>query len=370
MWRWLKGFTMRDGNPKTDELPPYNKCMNCGSELVGMYCHKCGQYASPPSLKMSEFIKEYFRNILSAESQLLPTLSNLIFHPGRVAKLYSEGRHVSFLHPLKINLFILVVLITIFSFVGTDDKVITSFRNLTDKEAFTSKMLLDNLQADEEFMARVDNSPLETITLVSSGPIVEEFPRLVTIRSVVSSDKTTLVDTLVVSVPSVLIEEKVLVAEDDVYRFDENREGDTWVVVAEMVSLWEKSISLIFAHFPLFMLLTTPLFVFPLRRLLRKRNIPSSNFYIFALYYIAFVELLLTVLFLCGLMFDFSSSAVTWYLMAALLLYLAVALKNAFEIKSWVRSMIYAVVVDAVYLLNTLLVIMVLSMVFIIVKVI
>ena len=123
--------------------------------------------------------------------------------------------------------------------------------------------------------------------------------------------------------------------------------------------------SLIFAHFPLFILFTIPFFVFPLRLLLRRRSCTLSNLYIFALYYIALVELVLTILFIGGLIFDFTSGAVHYFLEIALLLYLTVALKNAYELK-WLQSLLYAVVTSAMYIVTTLVAIMVVSFVSII----
>ena len=95
-----------------------------------------------------------------------------------------------------------------------------------------------------------------------------------------------------------------------------------------------------------------------------------TNLYIFALYYIAFVELLLTLLFICGVMFGFTFNSVWWPLMVALLLYLAVALKNAYELNSWVRSLLYAVVVNVVYFNTILFVVTLVSIVTIVVMVI
>jgi hypothetical protein len=365
-WRWLVSLTNRDGNPKTNDEPTYKHCMNCGEELVGMYCHRCGQYASPPVIKLSEFIKDYVRNLFSIESQAIPTIINLILHPGKIAKEFNAGRYVSYVNPLKLNIFILVVLITIFSVVGTDDKVKRSFRNLTNKEAFVSNMSLSTVNGDEEYVANIEASPRTTVTLISSQSIIEKFPKLVEVVEVVGGDKEQLADTMVVSVPTIFIKDKLLVEDKGIYHFvNSNSSSAGMDIVSNMVTWWEKSMSIIFAHFPLFMLLTTPFFVFPLRLLLRRRKYTMSNLYIFSLYYIAFVELFLTILFIGGLIFGFTADSVGEFLMVVLLLYLTVALKNAYELK-WLQSLLYAVVTSAMYIVTTLVTIMVVSFVSII----
>ena len=370
VWRWMVRLTKRDGSPRTNNVPTYKHCMNCGEELVGMYCHKCGQYASPPVMKMSGFIKEYILNLFSIESQVIPTLSNLIFYPGKAAKEFNAGRYVSYVNPLKLNICILVVLITIFSIVGTDDKVKSSFRDLTDKDVFVSNMLLSDINGDKEYLAKVEGSPRTNITLISSQSIMNRYPRLVEVVEVVGSDKKQLVDTMIVSVPSLFIEEKLLVEDKGVYHFvNRVNESSDLDILSNMVTWWEKSVSLIFAHFPLFMLLTTPFFVFPLRLLLRRRKYTLSNLYIFSLYYIAFVELMLTILFIGGVIFGFTSGSVSRFLEITLLLYLTVALKNAYELK-WLQSLLYAVVTSAIYIITTLAIVMVVSFVSIVAMVI
>lgn len=367
-WRWLVSLTNRDGNPKTNDEPTYKHCMNCGEELVGMYCHRCGQYASPPVIKMSEFIKDYVRNLFSIESKAIPTIINLILHPGKIAKEFNAGRYVSYVDPLKLNIFILVVLITIFSVVGTDDKVKSSFRDLTNKEAFVSNMSLSTVNGDEEYVAKIEASPRTTVTLISSQSIIEKFPKLVEVVEVVGSDKEQLADTMVVSVPTIFIKDKLLVEDKGIYHFV-NRTSSKYDldILSDMIAWWEKSMSIIFAHFPLFMLLTTPFFVFPLRLLLRRRKYTMSNLYIFSLYYIAFVELFLTILFIGGLIFGFTADSVGEFLMVVMLLYLATALRNAYEIKSWLLSLLYAVIVNGIYFATTLLVVMVVSFISIII---
>ena len=53
--------------------------------------------------------------------------------------------------------------------------------------------------------------------------------------------------------------------------------------------------------------------------------------------------------------------------MVALLIYLTVALRNAYEIKSWLLSLLYAVVVNVIYFVTTFFAVMVISFVSIIV---
>jgi hypothetical protein len=72
-------------------------------------------------------------------------------------------------------------------------------------------------------------------------------------------------------------------------------------------------------------------------------------------------------LFIGGLIFGFTADSVGEFLIVVLLLYLATALRNAYEIKSWLLSLLYAVIVNGIYFATTLLVVMVVSFISIII---
>ena len=41
---------------------PYSHCKNCGTELQGVYCHNCGQYAKDLKQSFCSYIMEYLSN--------------------------------------------------------------------------------------------------------------------------------------------------------------------------------------------------------------------------------------------------------------------------------------------------------------------
>ena len=93
---------------------PYKHCLNCGTELQGKYCHKCGQQVTSKTLKLKDFLIEYANNAFIWDSQCLRTLWNLIRRPGHLTVEYLNGKFVSQEHPLKLNMFLLFVFISLF----------------------------------------------------------------------------------------------------------------------------------------------------------------------------------------------------------------------------------------------------------------
>lgn len=352
-WQKVVAFTKRDGNPMTNEEPPYTKCLNCGAELIGSYCHKCGQYASPPTPKMSGFVKEYLKNVFPIERQVIPTISNLIFHPGHLIKQFCAGRYVSYMHPLKLNLFILLVLLTLFSVLGTDSKVQELDPTETDKEIFAVSSTLSKIAMDEEYLQKVLASPRDTIAFVCSLDIIDDHKELVGVIDSVGTilPEQTVVDTVTVAIPHQLLEDQIVLCdENNIYHISQhNKMGDSNSILNEIIEVWQKVTSAFFDHLPLLILLTTPLLVLPLRRVLKRYDVARPSLYIIGLFYISFIELVVLGLAIASIFVkDFSSTA-RMLLLAIPTLHLTTTLRNTY-IGSWWRALLASVYVNFVYI--------------------
>ena len=95
---------------------PYACCKNCGTRLEGPYCHNCGQYALDLNQSMWSFVKEYFSNAYQLDRRLWPTLKLMFSRPGALTQEFMAGKVNSYVHPLKMNMFLLVVVVVVFLF--------------------------------------------------------------------------------------------------------------------------------------------------------------------------------------------------------------------------------------------------------------
>ena len=86
-------------------------CMNCGAELHGPYCSNCGQKVTDLKQSFWSFLMEYLANAFQLDTRLLPTLREMVIHPGRLTQEFFKGRINSYVHPLKMNMFMLVIVI-------------------------------------------------------------------------------------------------------------------------------------------------------------------------------------------------------------------------------------------------------------------
>ena len=356
-WRWLNNITLRDGNTMTDEMPSYSHCLNCGTELTGMYCHKCGQQASPPMPKALQFVKDYIKTILCIDRRSLPTLTNMLFHPGRLVKEYCSGRYSSYAHPMTLHFFILFVLLTLFSITETDTKIRDSFGNLTKEEIFISEMVLSSLSDDSEYLSKIEASPRDTVTLIAPYNQLEDYKQIVDVVDIVGLTDVNQPDTLIARVPTVLIEDKIVVDIDGAYHFSmDTVKFENAEVVDEMVKTWSLMVSTILDHFPLIIFLTVPFLAFWIRLALirRKQKFPRIYHFIFSLYYTAYVELLIVLFYVAGMVFDFGFDSAQKILSIILFLYLTMALKQAYGIRRWIAAAVAALFVNVTYCLTCL----------------
>ena len=88
-------------------------CMNCGTVLHGPYCSNCGQKVTDLNQSFWSFLMEYLANAFQLDTRLLPTLKEMAIHPGRLTQEFFKGKINSYVHPLKMNMFMLVIVIAI-----------------------------------------------------------------------------------------------------------------------------------------------------------------------------------------------------------------------------------------------------------------
>lgn len=351
-WQWFNEKTQCDGSPMTDEMPHYTHCMNCGTQLEGMFCHKCGQHALMPEISIWGLVKEYIKNILAIERQALSSFINLIFQPGRLTTEFCAGRYVSYLHPLKFHLFLLLVLLSLFAFFGTDAKIEGSFRSLTHRNEVIAGMTLSSVTTDTTYAERLANSGRDTITMIVPHLLVKDYPSLIDVIDIVGLDEEKINDTMVLTMPSVLIEDQVVVEEQGYYQFASDNHFMTDVMMLDSIADgWEAMTSRVFSHFPLIILLTTPFLTFAIRLILRRKPRPRIYTYIFSLHYIAFIEVLLIALYLGGVIFGYTYYNVQGLVTLLLLIHLTAALHKAYEISTWWRSAIAALLINTIYYL-------------------
>ncbi len=190
-------------------VPAYTHCKNCGERLMGMYCHRCGQYALDIEQPFWKYVKQYFENVYQFDSKVWQTLWLLVRRPGFLTQEFNAGRINSYVHPLRLFMFLSVLFFT-FVFLCVPDA--GSLYGKMDEAGVTQMATLADLRDStvqeplREVAREIGLDEREKVWVASAREVFEGLDSLVTIY-----DDGTGRDTLLAEVPSLLIDEELLV---------------------------------------------------------------------------------------------------------------------------------------------------------------
>ena len=82
------------------------RCVSCGTELRGNYCHKCGQREiKKEDKRLRHFFEEAFASLFYADGKFFKTLRLLITKPGELSASFIGGIRKKYLSPLQLFFF-------------------------------------------------------------------------------------------------------------------------------------------------------------------------------------------------------------------------------------------------------------------------
>ena len=86
-----------------------NNCLNCGTEVAGRFCQNCGQENVEVKESFLHLIRHFLEDITHFDGKLWKTLKQLLFKPGKLTQHYMDGKRASYIHPIRMYLFISAV---------------------------------------------------------------------------------------------------------------------------------------------------------------------------------------------------------------------------------------------------------------------
>ncbi len=92
-------------------------CLNCGTHVTGRYCQDCGQENVVVKESFWHLIIHLIEDITHFDGKLWVTLKYLLFKPAFLTKQYMIGKRATYLHPIKMYVFISAVFF-LFAFSG------------------------------------------------------------------------------------------------------------------------------------------------------------------------------------------------------------------------------------------------------------
>ena len=115
------GLLARVFDPKSGAKEPHpdgpEKCLNCGTQLTGAYCHACGQIGHIHRT-IGGFMHDLLHGALHFEGKMWRTLPMLAFRPGKLTRRYIEGARARFVSPMALFLFSVFLMFAVFQMLG------------------------------------------------------------------------------------------------------------------------------------------------------------------------------------------------------------------------------------------------------------
>jgi hypothetical protein len=92
-------------------------CLNCGTALVGEFCHACGQTAHVHTT-LSSIGHDLLHGVFHFDGKIWRTLPMLFTRPGSLTRRYIAGERARFVSPLALFLFSVFLMVATFETIG------------------------------------------------------------------------------------------------------------------------------------------------------------------------------------------------------------------------------------------------------------
>lgn len=103
--------------PGADGFTHEHACLNCKTELIGGYCHNCGQHAHVHRT-LGALGHDLLHGVFHFEGKVWRTIPKLFWNPGDLTRRYIHGERASFVSPLALFLFSVFLMFAVFETVG------------------------------------------------------------------------------------------------------------------------------------------------------------------------------------------------------------------------------------------------------------
>jgi hypothetical protein len=146
------GLLGRALEPSAGEIGPDGRthethCLNCGTELIGEFCHVCGQHAHIRRTIRS-LVHDFLNGLMNFEGKIWRTLPLLAWKPGELTRRYIEGQRATYVSPIALFLFSVFLM---FAAVETTDV------GLGNTPASVKQGITEELKKDQQKLARLES---------------------------------------------------------------------------------------------------------------------------------------------------------------------------------------------------------------------
>jgi Protein of unknown function (DUF3667) len=268
-----------------DTGPPLTHCENCGAELQGHWCAKCGQPAIEYRRSFRYVVADLLNEFLNWDSKFFTTIALLILKPWRLTNEFLAGKRVRYVNPLRLYLLASILFFFAVNFGTKGIHFDPSKLDAKDRAELESDLKDADLppEAREKLEALLrDSSPSPAPSTLANEPSPSPAP---TASSDVASPQ-----------PAESKNEQKKygkIGERPFVVFDQSKSStpfERWIEARAKEKMGEKGtkmglfISTLFSNLPYMMLCCIPLFALVLKVLYIRRRIFYIDHLIYALH--------------------------------------------------------------------------------------
>ena len=323
-------------------------CLNCQTELHGAYCHVCGQKATQRKPTVKEFILEYLNIAFVWDTHFIKTFWQLLRRPGHLTNEYVSGKFVSYTHPLKLNMFLLFLFVTLFVLFRSAEGVGDTIHDYTHQDAVFPMLQLESLSTDPAYQASVQSSERDTVQLYAPIVLPISYPEFITSVDEVATAPEDSVAVWRASVPRKLLEDKAIIQHADGYYYFNKEFKRNLVGTYLLDTFWQQFIRMITKYFAIIILLTAPLLSLVVRLVQRKGKHTQFGHFIFTLHYTAMLEIMIIVLYILHLIAPPPGWLSQMFLLLGSCVYLTIATRKVYGTR-WIGAAWQATLVNLSY---------------------
>lgn len=319
-------------------------CLNCGTTVIGRYCHVCGQENIVPKQNFFSLTKHFIYDVFHFDGKFFDTLRKLFFKPGQVAKEFTAGRRHSLLDPIRMYLFTSTIFFIIFFSLLKPPGIV--------KGDFDALSLNDRKELIDSFSKQIQRGGVDTILFRNYISVLEDTTKRVTINDV--GGNTQLFGSSK--------QEETVARYDSIQKAKPKAERDGWfsrLIKRKIIQISQKykgrsgeglkAFENTLLHlFPYMLFLSLPFFAGTLKLLyIRRKNFYYSDHAVFTLYHYVFAFIVLFFILVCSKLRDLSDMSFFGWLIAALsiwwLIYLYLGMKRYYgqgSIKTFIKFLL------------------------------
>lgn len=230
------------------------ECENCGHQVEKKFCTNCGQKNVETRQTFPTLVGHFAEDLTHYDTAFWRTLKHLLFRPGRLTRIYLEGKRQQYVPPVKLYIFISFITFLI-------PGMLPDFIEHSEKDEKDTMEIVDN-----SFKEATKSEPVEF-----NGHAINSIKELDSLRALPEGQKVSWID---------YADAKIEL------NFKENK--FTWTDVGEA-----------FVHtLPKVLFLYMPIFAFWIWMFHGKRRWYFFDHGIFTLHYFSFLLLLFTLIYI------------------------------------------------------------------------